>query len=106
MANSKTNGSTAESGSSKKALRAEIESKLTEALLPFPKALSEKKFRKHIKKASKLLSEGLQPVPAPGKLLPTPKVKKKAAAPVAKKAAVKRVAKKNAGFKPGARAMS
>lgn len=45
----------------KKQLRADIENKLTVALADFGKDVSDKKFKKHIKKAAKLLGDGLKP---------------------------------------------
>jgi len=88
----------------KKQLRADIETKLTAALADFSKDVSDKKFKKHIKKAAKLLGDGLKPTvtkAAPAKK-ETPAKKeaapKKAATvkPAAKKAkaAPKKVAKK------------
>jgi len=44
----------------KKQLRADIETKLTAALADFSKDISDKKFKKHIKKAAKLLGDGLK----------------------------------------------
>ena len=43
----------------KKDFRGQIETKLEASLAEFSKAVGEKKFKKHIKKASKLLAEGL-----------------------------------------------
>ncbi len=43
----------------KKDFRVQIETKLEVALAEFSKGIGEKKFKKHIKKASKLLAEGL-----------------------------------------------
>ncbi len=63
---------------SNKDLRNQIETKLETALAEFGKGVSEKKFKKHIKKASKLLSEGLdlpaaEPVEKPAKKAKAPK---------------------------------
>ena len=102
----------------KKELRAQIETKLEAALAEFGKGTAEKKFKKHIKKASKLLAEGLgsapvaedakpavQPTVKPvkqataKKAAPKPaKVEKvqKAVAPAVKKTAKKAAAKKAA----------
>jgi|GEM_PF-3264308 len=45
--------------SPKKEIRKLVETKIEAALLEFKKDLSEKKFKKHIKKAGKILSDGL-----------------------------------------------
>ncbi len=101
MAHSKKNGSPTAAGT-KKALRTAIESKLTEALLPFHKELSDKKFKKHIKKASKLLSEGLKAAEA-AKPAPAAPVKKKAAV-ASKSQTAKPAAKRSTKPKPKATA--
>ncbi len=73
----------------KKSLRTQVETKISAALADFSKDVSEKKFKKHIKKAAKILSDGLT-ISTPKKAAPAPAVKKvkEAAtpAPVAKKA--------------------
>jgi len=78
----------------KKQLRAEIETKITGALADYTKDLSDKKLKKHIKKAAKIVSDGLaepaaKKVAKPKKAAPV----KKAATP-AKKAAAKKAAPK------------
>ena len=93
----------------KKQLRADIETKLTAALADFSKDVSDKKFKKHIKKAAKLLGDGLKTTdkkPAPVKKEETTKkeavpakttpAKATAVKPAVKKAkaAPKKVAKK------------
>lgn len=78
----------------KKQLRVDIETKLTAALADFSKDVSEKKFKKHIKKAAKLLGDGLKPTAkkaAPVKKEAAPAKKE---VPPAKAAAVKPAAKK------------
>lgn len=82
----------------KKQLRVDIETKLTAALADFSKDVSEKKFKKHIKKAAKLLGDGLKPTAkkaAPAKK-EVPPAKAAAVKPAAKKAkaAPKKAAKK------------
>ena len=73
----------------KKTLRAEVEAKIETALAGFAKDVSDKKFKKHIKKAAKILGDGLT--------VSTPK-KASVAKPVAEKpkAASKKVAVKKA----------
>lgn len=81
----------------KKEFRSQVEAKLETSLAEFGKGLSEKKFKKLVKKAGKLLSEGLfvaeeKITEAPA--VPVVKVKKAKAAKVekvAKKAPVKKV---------------
>jgi len=53
----------------KKALLGQIENKLTESLMDFPKKFSEKKYRKTIHKAGKILTNSiaLKPVKATSK---------------------------------------
>ena len=53
----------------KKVLLGQIESKLTESLMDFPKKISEKKYRKTIRKAGKILTNSiaLKPVKAASK---------------------------------------
>lgn len=91
---------------SKKHLRAEIESKISAALSEYSKDISDKKFKKHIKKAAKVLGDGLakpadKKAAAPKKEPTTAKkaapVKK--AAPAKAKAAVKKTAPKKAAAK-------
>ncbi len=72
----------------KKALRLQVEAKLETALADFKKGLSDKKFKKHIKKASKLLSDGL--------MLPAKKAISKEAAPAKAKAVAKKPMAKKA----------
>ncbi len=75
----------------KKTLRTQVEAKIEAALAGLPKDLSDKKFKKHIKKAAKILSEGLT-VSAPAKDTPDKADPKKAkAAP--KKAVAKKAVK-------------
>ncbi len=80
----------------KKEIRKQVEAKIEAALIEFKKDLSEKKFKKHIKKASKILSDGLIAAEAASqakKAAPAKPVKaKKASKPAAKKA--KKAAKK------------
>ncbi len=52
-----------------KKIRKLIENRVKKALSDLPKDLSDKKFKKHIKKAGKILSDGLE--------LPAPSTKKK-----------------------------
>ena len=79
----------------KKELRAQVETKITSALADFTKDLSDKKFKKHIKKAAKILSDGLvvssskKPAPAPAEPSKPKAVAKKAPAKKAAKAVAK-----------------
>ena len=86
----------------KKDFRAQIETKLEAALAEFGKGIAEKKFKKHIKKASKLLAEGfasapiaIEPKPAvPATIKPVKQAKaKKAAAKPAEAEKVEKVEK-------------
>lgn len=81
----------------KKLLRSQIEVKIEAALADFAKNTSDKKFKKHIKKAGKILSDGLA-IPAAKKdaAEAKPEVKKAKAAPkkATPKAAKKSPAKK------------
>jgi predicted kinase len=78
----------------KKDLRNQIEAKLEAALAEFAKGVSEKKFKKHVKKASKLLSEGLA-VPAEEKVeKPAKKAKVPKAAPATEVVEIKKAPKK------------
>jgi len=74
----------------KKALRGQVEAKLETALADFSKDVSNKKFKKHIKKASKILSDGLL---LPGKKAIPKKVAVKEAKVLPKKAAPKKAKK-------------
>lgn len=87
---------------SKKQLRADIEIKLSTALGEYSKDISDKKFKKHIKKAAKILSDGLakpaekkaaapKKETAPAKKASEPK---KAAAPKKAKAPAKKAVPK------------
>jgi len=90
----------------KKLLRAQVEAKIDAALADFTKDLSDKKYKKHIKKAAKILSDGLTVASSPKKAAATstssaPVVKKAKAAPKkaakpAKAAKTAKVAKKAA----------
>ena len=72
----------------KKDFRAQLEAKLGVALAEFAKDASDKKFKKHIKKASKILAEGLS---APVEKVEAKPVEKAEAKPV-KQAKTKKVA--------------
>lgn len=77
---------------SKKQLRAEIETKIGTALAEYSKDLSDKKFKKHIKKAAKIVADGLAKPAAKKTVEP-----KKSVAPVKKAAArVKKATPKKA----------
>lgn len=78
---------------SKKQLRADIEAKLSTALGEYSKDISDKKFKKHIKKAAKILGDGLakpaeKKAAVPKKETPP----KKEAAPVKKSSGSKKAA--------------
>jgi hypothetical protein len=64
-------------GASKKETRKNIEARLEKALAGLSKDISEKKFRKHLRKAGKILSDGLH--------IPAKKPAKKKSAATAKK---------------------
>ncbi len=76
----------------KKDFRAQIETKLETALAEFSKGIGEKKFKKHIKKASKLLAEGLTGTTAAEETKPA----EQAAAKPIKQPKAKKVAAKTA----------
>lgn len=95
------NKKTPTGGSSKKDLRARLSAQLHIALAEFKEAVHEKKLQKLVKKAAKLLAEGLHHnKPASkrvSKKAQAPKVQTiKAVKPPAKKAAPKKTAKKAA----------
>lgn len=71
----------------KKELRSQIEQKIETALAEFAKGISEKKFKKHIKKAAKIVSDGLA-MPAASKKAVKPATQNKVKSS-AKKGAVK-----------------
>jgi dihydroneopterin aldolase len=78
---------------SKKHMRKDIETKIDNAIGHLAQA-ADKKFRKLIKKASKILADGLHHKPKPVKKATVKKVKKPVAAKPVKKVTVKKTVKK------------
>ncbi|HWB26708.1 MAG TPA: hypothetical protein VG738_14585 [Chitinophagaceae bacterium] len=79
----------------KKELRAQVQAKIEAALAEFAKGVSEKKFKKYIKKAAKIVADGLS-VPS-AKKAATPKKAKAAPKKAAPKKAAAKTAKKTTG---------